>query len=191
MTAQMVIGAVLGLPALLWTGLPAAAALPWIAGSTCINLVIVTALLRAYALLGFGTAYPMVRALSVMLVTPAAALLSGELLSGYGLLGIGLIVVSLLLLAAGDRGHATSAARGAWSGCCSGRPRRPPSYVLCDAQGVRRAGLAACLRLRGLGDQCGGDVRFPGRRRPAMARRRQRTRASRCRSRSPRRHRTC
>ena len=39
MTAQMVTGALLGLPALLWTGLPAAASLPWLAGSTCINLV--------------------------------------------------------------------------------------------------------------------------------------------------------
>ena len=58
MTAQMVVGAILGLPALLWTGLPAAAALPWLAGSTCINLVIVTALLRAYGLLGFGTPIP-------------------------------------------------------------------------------------------------------------------------------------
>ena len=66
----MVMSALLGLPALLWTGLPNAAALPWIVGSTSINLVIVTALLRAYGLIGFGTAYPVVRALSVMLVTP-------------------------------------------------------------------------------------------------------------------------
>jgi hypothetical protein len=84
MTAQMVMSALLGLPALLWTGLPNAAALPWIAGSTSINLVIVTALLRAYGLIGFGTAYPVVRALSVMLVTPLATLLSGELLSAWG-----------------------------------------------------------------------------------------------------------
>jgi drug/metabolite transporter (DMT)-like permease len=138
MTAQMVLGALLGLPALLWTGLPAAAAVPWLAGSTCINLVIVTALLRAYALLGFGTAYPIVRALSVTLVTPLATLLSGELLSLYGLLGIGLIAASLLLLAAANRGHA-AVPRGAllWvvlAGLATA------GYVLCDAQGVRRAG---------------------------------------------------
>jgi multidrug transporter EmrE-like cation transporter len=137
MTAQMVIGALLGLPALLWTGLPAAAALPWIAGSTCINLVIVTALLRAYGLLGFGTAYPVVRALSVMLVTPLAALLSGELLSAYGLLGIGLIVASLFLLAVGNRGHATVPRSALFWVLLAGLATA--GYVLCDAQGVRRA----------------------------------------------------
>jgi hypothetical protein len=44
MTAQMAMSAALGLPALLWTGLPNAAAWPWIAGSTSVNRVIVTAL---------------------------------------------------------------------------------------------------------------------------------------------------
>jgi drug/metabolite transporter (DMT)-like permease len=138
MTAQMAIGALLGLPALLWTGLPAGAALPWIAGSTCINLVIVTALLRAYGLLGFGTAYPVVRALSVMLVTPLAALLSGEVLSVYGLLGIGLIAASLLLLAAGHRGHAAVPRSALFWVALAGLATA--GYVLCDAQGVRRAG---------------------------------------------------
>lgn len=138
MTAQMVIGALLGLPALFWTGLPAPTALPWIAGSTCINLVIVTALLRAYALLGFGTAYPVVRALSVMLVTPAAALLAGERLSSYGLLGIGLIVLSLLLLAAGSRGGSNMPRAALLWVLLAGLATA--GYVLCDAAGVRRAG---------------------------------------------------
>lgn len=138
MTAQMVLGAVLGLPALLWTGLPAAASLPWLAGSTCINLVIVTALLRTYGLIGFGTAYPMVRALSVMLVTPSAILLSGEPMSVYGLLGIGLIVVSLFLLAAGHRGPAAVPHTALLWMLLAGLATA--SYVLCDAQGVRRAG---------------------------------------------------
>ena len=138
MTAQMVMSALLGLPALLWTGLPNAAAWPWIVGSTSINLVIVTALLRAYGLIGFGTAYPVVRALSVMLVTPAAILLSGELLSLWGLLGIGLIVASLFLLAIGNRGHA-AVPRAAllWMALAG---LATAGYVLCDAQGVRRAG---------------------------------------------------
>jgi drug/metabolite transporter (DMT)-like permease len=138
MTAQMVMSALLGLPALFWTGLPNAAAWPWIVGSTSINLVIVTALLRAYGLIGFGTAYPVVRALSVMLVTPAAILLSGELLSVWGLLGIGLIAASLLLLALGNKGDA-AVPRAAllWIGLAG---LATAGYVLCDAQGVRRAG---------------------------------------------------
>jgi drug/metabolite transporter (DMT)-like permease len=98
----------------------------------------VTALLRAYGLLGFGTAYPVVRALSVMLVTPLAALLSGELLSVYGLLGIGLIVASLFLLAAGHRGHAAVPRSALFWVVLAGLATA--SYVLCDAQGVRRAG---------------------------------------------------
>jgi drug/metabolite transporter (DMT)-like permease len=138
MTAQMVMSALLGLPALFWTGLPQPAAWPWIAGSTAINLVIVTALLRAYGLIGFGTAYPVVRALSVLLVTPAAILISGELLSVYGLAGIGLIVASLLLLAVGNRGHA-AVPRAAllWMALAG---LATAGYVLCDAAGVRRAG---------------------------------------------------
>jgi len=138
MTAQMVMSAVLGLPALLWTGLPAPAAWPWIAGSTGINLVIVTALLRAYGLIGFGTAYPVVRALSVMLVTPAATLISGELLSVYGLFGIGLIVASLLLLAIGNKGRAAVPRAALLWRVLAGLATA--GYVLCDSEGVRRAG---------------------------------------------------
>jgi drug/metabolite transporter (DMT)-like permease len=138
MTAQMVVSALLGLPALLWTGLPAAAAWPWIAGSTSINLVAVTALLRAYALIGFGTAYPVVRALSVLLVTPLATLLSGELLSAWGLAGIGLIVASLLLLALGNRGTAGVPRAALFWMALAGLATA--GYVLCDAEGVRRAG---------------------------------------------------
>ena len=56
MTAQMVLSALIGLPGLIWTGLPAQESWPWIAGSTALNLVTITALLRAYDLIGFGTA---------------------------------------------------------------------------------------------------------------------------------------
>ena len=48
MTAQMVLSAVIGVPGFLWTGLPAEQSWVWIAGSTALNLVTVTALLRAY-----------------------------------------------------------------------------------------------------------------------------------------------
>ena len=103
MTAQMVLSALIGLPGLIWTDLPADAAWPWVAGSTALNLVTVTALLRAYDLVGFGMAYPVVRALSVLTVVPLAALLSGEMLSLCGFTGIALVVVSLFLLAFGNK----------------------------------------------------------------------------------------
>lgn len=138
MTAQMVLSALLGLPGLLWTGLPAQAAWLWIAGSTVLNLVTVTALLRAYDLIGFGTAYPVVRALSVLLVVPLAAMLSGETLSVYGLVGVALVVVSLMLLALGSsRQSSLPRASFLWIALAG---ISAAAYVMCDAQGVRRAG---------------------------------------------------
>jgi drug/metabolite transporter (DMT)-like permease len=138
MTTQMVLGAVACAPALLWTGLPALAAWPWIAGSMVMSVVTVSALLRAYTLIGFGAAYPVGRAISVLLVVPLATLLSGERLSPYGLTGVGLIAGSLLLLALdGIGGRAMPRRALAWillAGCGTA------SFTICDAEGVRRAG---------------------------------------------------
>lgn len=138
MTAQMVLSALIGVPGFLWTGLPANAAWPWILGSTLLNLITVTALLRAYELIGFGMAYPVVRALSVLLVVPLAAAVSGETLSLYGFLGVGLVIVSLLLLALGRfRQNAIPKAAYLWVAVAG---VTAAAYVMCDAQGVRRAG---------------------------------------------------
>ena len=138
MTAQMVLSAAIGIPGFLWTGLPASDAWVWIAGSTALNLVTVTALLRAYASIGFGTAYPVVRALSVLLVVPLAALLAGERLSAFGLVGIALIVIALLLLAIGSASHGALPRAGLLWIALAGIATA--AYVMCDAEGVRRAG---------------------------------------------------
>ncbi|HKU95462.1 MAG TPA: EamA family transporter [Vineibacter sp.] len=138
MTAQMVMSALIVLPGLIWTGLPASASWVWIAGSTMLNLVTVTALLRAYELAGFGIVYPVVRALSVLLVVPLAAGLSGESLSSAGLIGVGLVSASLFLLAIGNAGH--SAMPRAALGWILIAGVTTAAYVMCDAQGVRRAG---------------------------------------------------
>src|SRR5690348_12180095 len=53
MTAQMLVGALIVLPGLAWTGLPVREAWPWIAASTLMNVLTVASLLRAYALGGF------------------------------------------------------------------------------------------------------------------------------------------
>ncbi|MBC7635668.1 MAG: hypothetical protein H7251_08705, partial [Acetobacteraceae bacterium] len=99
MTAQMLLGAAMVLPALFWSGLPAMASWPWILATTLTNTITVTALLRAYALGGFGVVYPVVRAISVLLVVPLAAFLTGDRLGIGALAGIVLIVASLGLLA--------------------------------------------------------------------------------------------
>ena len=135
MAGQMVAGAVMVVPVLAWIGLPPAAAWPWVLASTSINLVVVTALLRAYALGGFGTVYPVQRAVSVLCVVPLAAALAGEHLAPAALIGVGLIVLALALLALGarrERGFPPSTI--GWTllaGLASA------AYVLCDARGVR------------------------------------------------------
>ncbi|TXL69415.1 hypothetical protein FHP25_39180 [Vineibacter terrae] len=138
MTAQMTMSALIVLPGLLWTGLPATASWPWIAGSTTSNLIAVTALLRAYEASGFGIAYPVVRAVCVLLVVPLAAALSGETLSLAGLAGVSLISLSLLLLAMGNAGP--GAVPRAAIGWIAVAGVATAAYVMCDAQGVRRAG---------------------------------------------------
>ena len=118
MAAQLVVSGLIALPGLAVTGLPARASWIWIAISVMLNLITLTALLRAYALIGFGAAYPVVRAISMVLVVPLAAHLSGEAMSPSGFAGVALISASLLLLALGNAGpNAMPASR------CSGSPQ--------------------------------------------------------------------
>jgi drug/metabolite transporter (DMT)-like permease len=138
MTAQMVGSALIVLPGLALTGLPARPAWIWIASSTALNLVTVTALLRAYALAGFGVVYPLVRALSVLLVVPLAAVIAGESLSPFGLIGVGLVAAALLVIAI-DRRERDAVPRKAL-GWTFAAGVATAAYVMCDAQGVRLAG---------------------------------------------------
>ncbi|HXP77688.1 MAG TPA: EamA family transporter [Stellaceae bacterium] len=138
MAAQMLIGAVLVVPGLVWTGFPAPASWIWIAASTLMNVVTVSALLRAYELAGFGVVYPVVRAVSVLLVVPLAALLVGDRLGPTAIAGVGLIAGSLALLAHSarrDREFTTRAL--AWTFVTG---LSTAAYVACDARGVRLAG---------------------------------------------------
>jgi hypothetical protein len=138
MTAQMLACALLALPGLAWTGLPPAAAWPWIGLSTLLNRVAVGSLLRAYALGGFGLVYAFARASSILLAVPLATALSGERLASAGLAGVGLVCAALASLALGGGRHDpfprwaliwTLAAGVSTAG-----------YVVCDAQGVRSSG---------------------------------------------------
>ncbi len=138
MAAQMLLGAVLVLPALLWTGLPAPASWPWVAASTLMNVVTITALLRAYELGGFGMVYPVVRAVSVLLVVPLAALLVGDRLGLGAIAGVGMIALSLAMLAYGAGSGREFGARAlAWTLVAG---LSTAAYIACDARGVRLAG---------------------------------------------------
>lgn len=138
MAAQMLIGALLGLPVLFFTGPPAMEAWPWIAASTLTNTLTVTTLLRAYSLGGFGVVYPVGRAVSVLVVTPLSAFIAGDHLAPLAVGGILLIVFALGLLArSAGRDHNFTPRALAWTlaaGFCTA------IYVLCDARGVRAAG---------------------------------------------------
>jgi multidrug transporter EmrE-like cation transporter len=110
----------------------------WIEASTLFNLSAIAALLKAYEGNGFGLAYPVCRAISVLLVTLLAAALWGETLSMAGLAGVGLIAAALLLLALGGRGDGAAHAGGLGWIAISGSATA--IYVLCDAHGVRQSG---------------------------------------------------
>lgn len=138
MMAQMVLGAILVAPLLLWTGLPAAGAWPWIAASALLNLVTVSALLRAYELGGFGIVYPVVRALAVLFVVPLAALVTGHLVGWGAFAGIAIIAGALGILAwDASRGHGLVLRAMGWAALAG---LGTAAYILCDAQGVRAAG---------------------------------------------------
>jgi drug/metabolite transporter (DMT)-like permease len=138
MAAQMLVGALIVLPGLAWSGPPVQAAWPWIAASTLMNVVTVAALLRAYALGGFGIVYPVMRAVSVLLVVPLAAALAGDRLGPAALAGIVLVAASLALLAYGARRDREFTPRALGWTLVAGLATA--AYVICDAHGVRVAG---------------------------------------------------
>lgn len=167
MAAQMGVGALIVVPGLFWSGLPDRAAWIWIAASTLVNVVTVSALLRAYALGGFGIVYPIVRAVAVLFVVPLAAVFAGERLGWTALCGIVLVTVSLGVLAAGAARERVVTGRAlAWTVAAG---LGTAAYVFCDARGVRAAGSpfaygftvsitnAAAMgwRLRGVGSPVG------------------------------------
>jgi drug/metabolite transporter (DMT)-like permease len=138
MATQMLLGAVLVAPALFWSGLPQPAAWVWIAASTVLNVVTISALLRAYELGGFGVVYPVVRSVAVLLVVPLAAGLTGDQLGFSGMVGI-LVIASALALLGWDaaRGHGVPCAAAGWTLLAG---LGTAAYIMCDAQGVRASG---------------------------------------------------
>lgn len=138
MAAQMWWSALIVAPGLLATGLPALLSWPWIAASTLANLLTVNALLKAYEHGGFGTIYPIQRAISVLCVVPLAALLVGELPGPYALGGIVLIAAALMLIGISVRRDAAFPLPALLWTMAAGATTA--LYVLSDAKGVRLSG---------------------------------------------------
>jgi drug/metabolite transporter (DMT)-like permease len=139
MTAQMVGSAAMSVPALFWTGLPSLAAWPWMIGSTLLSMFAVSALLRGYALAGYGAVYPMTRASSVLLVLPLAAAVAGEWPTPTGLIGVALVSIAVMVLALRQgKGGAGGLSRQALAWILTAAAFTA-GYIVCDAQGVRQA----------------------------------------------------
>ena len=140
MTGQMVVAAVVMLPVLMWTGLPAVESWKWILISTLVNMYTVKALLRAYELAGFGVVYPTGRAVSVMMVVPLSTWIAGDRIVWPMLVGIGLIVMALVLVAvSSQRDKNFSPQAIGWTLLAGGGIAM---YVMADARGVRVSGSA-------------------------------------------------
>lgn len=138
MTAQMLLGAILVVPALLWSGLPDPAAWIWILASTLMNVLTISALLRAYELGGFGLVYPIMRAVAVLLVVPMAAVLTEEKFGPAALAGIIVIALSLAVLSLdAARNQAVTLKALGWTLAAG---VGTAAYIMCDAQGVRASG---------------------------------------------------
>ena len=106
MAAQVVGSGLLSVPLLMLVPLPSAAALPWLCGSACLNLITVIALLRGYAHGGgFGFVYPLARATSPLLVLFLASSLQGESIGPFGIAGIALVSGGIALFALGEGRH--------------------------------------------------------------------------------------
>jgi drug/metabolite transporter (DMT)-like permease len=137
MTAQMLGSAALALPLLLWAGLPAPTAWPWMAASTLLNMAAIASLLSGYRHGGFGVVYPMARASSVLLVLPLAAAIAGEWPGPWGIAGVALVSAAVMVLALG-RGKVRAMTRPAlvWTLAAGAFTA---GYIVCDAQGVRQA----------------------------------------------------
>lgn len=91
-------GCVVALPLLLFTGLPPAAALPYVLASLVIHVAYYIALAGAYKHGDLGLTYPIMRGLAPMLVATSSSLVIGEALPLAGWLGVAGISAGVLLV---------------------------------------------------------------------------------------------
>lgn len=93
-------GGILGVPAMLWFGLPSIESLYWLIASTVLHLGYYFALTGAYRLADMGQVYPVARGSAPLMTGLFSVLLLGEPLSAFGaggiaLLGLGIFVMAL------------------------------------------------------------------------------------------------
>ena len=157
------LGFFVALPLLLWTGMPDAAAWPYIAASTVVHIGYYIALAGAYRHGDLGLTYPLMRGCAPLLVALGSSALLGERLSAWAWLGVGVISAGVLTL-----GLSRSALHGKGSPGSNDARQRAKAlrfalanaviialYTVIDGLGVRAAGdapayVAALFLLDGL-----------------------------------------
>jgi drug/metabolite transporter (DMT)-like permease len=92
---QFVVGGVLLLPVLLFTGLPDSTAIPFLVTSSVVHVVYVAALVRAYHHADFSFAYPIARGGGALLAAIGGVAFLSDQLSGLSWLAIAIVVVGL------------------------------------------------------------------------------------------------
>lgn len=98
-TVLMSTGAgVVALAALAVTGLPQAAAWPWVVASIVIHIVYFAALVESYTTGDLGLVYPLARGSAPLMTAAAATVLVGERLGLLGWVGIAALAAGVLLL---------------------------------------------------------------------------------------------
>jgi drug/metabolite transporter (DMT)-like permease len=100
-TTVIALGAVaVALPLLLISGLPDAAAWPWLVASMAVHVFYFAGLIEAYRAGDLSQVYPIARGAAPLMTATAATLFVGEHLSALGWAGIAVLAAGVLLLSA-------------------------------------------------------------------------------------------
>lgn len=140
---QFLVGGLLFVPLLLVIGPPGIAVLPFLVASSCVHVVYVVALVRAYHHGDFSFAYPLARGGGALLAALGGVVFLSDSLSGGEWLGILVVVAGLMSLV--RPGSSTVAL--AWASLTA---LTIGTYTTIDIEGARRStGLAygICLVL--------------------------------------------
>jgi drug/metabolite transporter (DMT)-like permease len=129
---QFLVGGLLFAPMLLVIGLPGTTVLPLLVASSCVHVVYVTALVRAYHHGDFSFAYPLARGGGAMLAAIGGVVFLSDALSGGEWLAILVVVLGLASLV---RPGFSSVAL-AWAGLTA---LTIGTYTTIDIEGARRS----------------------------------------------------
>ena len=135
------LGAVIALPLLAWSGLPPAAALPFMAVSLAINIGYYIALSGAYRHGDLGLTYPLMRGSAPLLVALGSVAWLGESMSPLAWAGVVTVSAGIVLLGLASlrRAWREGGSHGKAVGFALGNAVIIAVYTLVDGLGVRAA----------------------------------------------------